>query len=148
MKFSFQRSNVFSLHHDTFYSGGAYYFKAAPSLRDSCTSLIAETILVHIVHILFQTLLCFTEQTCMLCKSAYPPLQIALRGTEEQVSQLGDCKSFHNSKEGGRKRLQDRNSRLLHPKAPLYYPFVSLPEEVENSSHLPQPSVREMCTEI
>lgn len=118
MKFSFQRSNVVSLHSDTFYSGGAYYFKAAPSLRDSCTLLIAETILVHTVHILFQTLLYFTEQTCMLCKSAYPLLQTALRGTEEQVSHLGDSKSFHDSKEVGRKRLQDHNSHLLHPKAP------------------------------
>ena len=88
-KFSFQSSNVFSLHPDTLYSGGAYYFKAAPGLRDSCTLLIAETILVPIVHMLFQTLLCFTEQTCILhvlCKSAYPLLQTALRGTEERVT--------------------------------------------------------------
>jgi len=93
MKFCFQRSNVFSLHPDTWYSGGAYYFKAAPSLRDSCTLLIAETILVPTVCILFQTLLCFTEQTCILhvsCKSAYPLLQTALRGTEKQASHLGD----------------------------------------------------------
>lgn len=92
-KLSFQRSNVFSLHPDTLYSGGAYYFKAAPSLRDSCTLLIAETILVPIVHTLFQTQLRFTEQTCILhvlCKSAYPLLQTALRGKEEQVSHLGD----------------------------------------------------------
>lgn len=84
MKFSFQRSNVLSLHPDTLYSGDAYYFKAAPSLRDSCALLIAETILIPIVHILFQTLLCFTEQTCILhvlCKSAYALLQTALRGT-------------------------------------------------------------------
>lgn len=109
MKFSFQRSNVFSLHPDILYGGGAYCFRAAPSLRGSCSLLIAETILVPIVHILFQTLLCFTEQTCILhvlCKGAYPPLQRALRATQEQVTRVtaSPSKTVRNEKTKGKRK--------------------------------------------
>lgn len=64
----FQKSSALSVHPDPLYSGGTYYFKDAASFRGTCTLLIAEKILAPTAHILFQTLLQFTEQTCY-CRS-------------------------------------------------------------------------------